>query len=859
MPRSGRHRPFSIFILAAEWALWAIAFFCPLALGSSPTWTLWPLCALAGAGAIAAAVGSARSARVLALPPFGLALGAAATLCVLQLIPLPRPLLDWLSPASAQIRDFALIPLGLRGPRPISLDPPATWRELAKAIAYGLIFFTALQVSRSRSGGRRRLLSAIALSGVAVALVGYGHALADAHSLFGIYSYEVTPPPFLTTFGNPNHLASFLTLTSTLALGLALTAADRQRASLWGLAFVASGAAVFLSLSRGGICFFVAAQLIFLFLLFRNRRGRASASSVRRLLRGRESWVILGALAVLSVSGFVASERIIAELQTADSVQKLRESKIQMWPMLIESARRVSRAGMGRGAFEAAFPRYQTESPEVTFTHAENIVLQLLTELGVVGAALLVGLTVWAFLRLLQRQSSPLDIAILSGLAAMVLHDFFDFSLELPGCAAVACLGIGVASRSDDAILAEKAKLRASPSLVAVVAALALVALAALAKGRHTLGTAERGLAAILAKAPSAAEIISAAARFIDRHPADYLLYDLAGGALNRAKPGQPNDALAFANRALFLRPLDVEAHRVAARSLLKLGRRGQAMLEYRLAYEAGQDQGATLDEAVPAARAPEEWQLLVPHSPVPISEVAERLWSSGRKPQAEAFVESALSDLSSHPDVPELWLLEARYRSARRDFSGALQAATQGEKIWPNSSRPVLVKAATLWEMGQTAEAIALLDGFFARHPNELELSFSLAHLLTRAKNPKRAREVLARASPLVSSPASRSRWLLSEGESFESEGQYARALHSYQAAARTLPTQAENHYRVARMLEALKRPSEAMDAVREAMKYEDAAGIERDKVRLAELEEARRKLDALRDEKLLAPGRGE
>ena len=278
-------------------------------------------------------------------------------------------------------------------------------------------------------------------------------------------------------------------------------------------------------------------------------------------------------------------------------------------------------------------------------------------------------------------------------------------------------------------------------------------------------------------------------------------------------------------------------------------------MLEYRLAYEAGQDQGATLDEAVAAAREPEEWQLLVPHSPVPISEVAERLWISGRKAQAEAFVESALADLSSHPDAPELWLLEVRYRSARRDFSGALQAATQAEKIWPNSARPVLVKAATLWEMGQTAEAIALLDGFFARHPNDLELSFSLAQLLTRAKNPKRAREVLARASPLVSSPASRSRWLLSEGESFESEGQYARALHSYQAAARTLPTQPENHYRVARVLEALKRPSEAMDAVREAMKYEDAAGIERDKVRLVELEEARRKLDALRDETLLAP----
>jgi len=85
-------------------------------------------------------------------------------------------------------------------------------------------------------------------------------------------------------------------------------------------------------------------------------------------------------------------------------------------------------------------------------------------------------------------------------------------------------------------------------------------------------------------------------------------------------------------------------------------------------------------------------------------------------------------------------------------------------------------------------------------------------------------------------------------EGESFEGEGQYARALQSYQAAARVLPNEPENHYSVARALQALDRPAEAMDAVREGMKYESPAGVERCKARLAELENSRRRLDAER-----------
>ncbi len=244
---------------------------------------------------------------------------------------------------------------------------------------------------------------------------------------------------------------------------------------------------------------------------------------------------------------------------------------------------------------------------------------------------------------------------------------------------------------------------------------------------------------------------------------------------------------------------------------------------------------------------------LIIPQAPLPVSEVAARLGGS-RRALAEALLADALTALGAHPDAPELWLLDARYRAERRDFAGALDAVARAEKGWPTSPRPVMAKAAILSQQGERAEAISLLEAFFARHPDSLELSFALAQMHIEAGSAKRAREVLARASPLVPSPLWRSKWLWMEGESFEVEGQHALALQSYQAAARVFPTEPENHYSVARALQALDRPAEAMDAVREGMKYESPAGLERCKARLAELEGSRRRLEALRDEKLLA-----
>ena len=243
--------------------------------------TLWLGGAPPGAAVLAALLSAAALGLLVAadqgrlvVPPLALLPLSVAGLCVLQLVPLPPALAGVLSPPLGELQYFALVPLGLDRWRPLSHNPPATAAALVGSLSGAAALVAASGLSRSRTR-RRQLAAGIGLTGLAVALIGFGHALADASTLFGLHRFQNTLLPFLTPFGNPNHLAAFATLASALLLGLAADShPDRSRQALWLTAAVAVGAAAFLSLSRGGIAFWCAGQVAFLLLLLRRPDAR---------------------------------------------------------------------------------------------------------------------------------------------------------------------------------------------------------------------------------------------------------------------------------------------------------------------------------------------------------------------------------------------------------------------------------------------------------------------------------------------------------------------------------------------------------------------------------------------------------
>ncbi|HVE83348.1 MAG TPA: O-antigen ligase family protein, partial [Myxococcales bacterium] len=502
---------------AAEVALGALLFLAPMLLGGAPAWALWPTCALASA-ALALAASSALAQRHSLRVPLAAALPlGVATLCLLQLVPLPPWLLGLLSPRAAELRDFALVPLGLTSWRPVSLEPSATWRELAKHLSYAGALVAAAEVARSRRA-RGRLLAMLGLAGTAVAVVGIGHKVANAQSVFGLYAFHDAVPPIVTPFGNANHLAAFLTLGGAVALGFA-SRSPGPRAG-WVLAFVAQGAVAFLSLSRGGVVFFAFAALAFgAALLWRDRPKKALHAAL----------ALSGAVAVGLA---VAVDRLWAEVAAGGS-------KTALWPMFASAASRFWLAGMGRGAFEVAFPRFQTDLAGFTLTYPENAVLQLWAELGLPAALALLALAAVVWLRAAARKDLwTAELAGLCGLLAVAGHDLFDFSLELPPTALAAAVLLGVVARAPDAADAPAppdggwTRWRLWGPRAGWAAGLtAAAALLALALGRETPGAAEARLQAALGGLKDRAAIRAAALAAMDAHPADALLPALAGEA----------------------------------------------------------------------------------------------------------------------------------------------------------------------------------------------------------------------------------------------------------------------------------------------------------------------------------------
>jgi tetratricopeptide (TPR) repeat protein len=842
-------RSSSRYTRLAEVALAMLVVVCPLALGGAAKWVLVPLGLLSGAAALLACIGARRHGQSLRFPLMAAPLAAGAALCAVQLVPLPSGVLGWVSPEAAALREFALEPLGLGGARPVSLDPPATWRELSKHLAYLLVFLATVQVSRSKDS-RRRLLAVVTFTGAAVTLVGLGHALMGVTSLFGLRSWVHAHPTLVTFFGNPNHLAGFLGLGASVGVGLALTTRPPTKALPYALAAGACGLGVVLTLSRGGIVFLVLGQgLLALWLARRRQEDRRGVTSARSFVP------VLGLVAVLAVGAYAVAEPLWAEARSADSLEKLGQSKVSLWPMMARAAASFPALGMGRGAFEAAFPRYQSELNPNTLTHPENAVLQLAAELGLPGLLLLV-LAVWGFARLARREGlDALEVSALAGVAALALHNLFDFSLELPACAVAALVVLGTVARPRERDTADAWALPSSLVSLGASGALMAVALVALLPGASRLSDAETELAEqVRARAP--VETVHARGlALIDRHPADYLLYRLVASA-HAARGGEgASQTLAFVNRALYLAPLDAVSHRVAAHALLAMGHRSQAFLEYRLAYEAG-EKGALVGDAVRRARTVEDLVAMTPDSPDIAGALLDALsWHLNRSDLALAYGAWAREHFEGRPGVTALWAREARLRLTRKELPEAEAACVQVERRAPGERDTALLRAEVLRGRGESDAALRDIEALRSRHPEDLELALMLASWQMDAGLTRRARQTLQEVGGLVTDYRQRARLLSMEADGLEREGLLSRAVDRRQTVARLLPS-AEAHFAVARLQESLKRYDAAARSVSEGLALLPPDAREAARAWMTRLESAERaRVDSRRKELLSDP----
>jgi len=450
---------------ATRWLPWAgagllagMSFWAPLPFASVQPWAETVL-RLAAALALALSLPALTDRRTLA-PVTGpaLALLGVAALGALQSLALPAALVAALSPAHAETYAAAseLLPED-GGPAPpgsarLTLSPEATSdAALAWAAAAAALVAAALA---GRSRRRRRWLAAGILAAAAFQLLyGVRHQAAEARTIWGITVTGVAER-LRGTFVNPNDLAYLFEIGLAVAFawswwgirrGLRRKSAERllllgaPPAALWIALFVALA----FTRSRAGLLAASAATLLQCVLLALPRRRWGLAATGLGLIAA-------GAAVAASLTALPVFERLFST-----SVYEVAwGARSRVAGLSFDLWRSFPWTGTGLGTFGDAFVRVQPAGFGFeAWTHAHNDYAELLVTGGLVAVALAAWGAAALAARLLQVQRDGLrsedraaGLAGLGALAAVAVHEAFDFGLAIPAIAFTLAIVCGAAA-----------------------------------------------------------------------------------------------------------------------------------------------------------------------------------------------------------------------------------------------------------------------------------------------------------------------------------------------------------------------------------------------------------------------------
>ncbi len=436
--------------------------------------------------------------------------------------------------------------------------------------------------ARESHAAARRLAGALLLAASAQAAFGAVQQAVAPGQIYGAGTTLMTMP--YGSFVNHNHFAGFVGLATLVAVGLAWGHARRAgeitptSIALGGLA-LGLAATLFASRSRGGVLALGAGLVALCALRALQIAWQGRPATPWRLALGAGALLVAGAGAACLLVPPETRAHLLGAFTGGGARDASGAYRLHMAGAALRLWASRPLAGAGYGAFADAVTLHKRAHGELRATHAENDVLEVLSEGGLVGAALLAWLAIVVARRLrerLQQGRDALHSGLVAGAAAALaglgVHSCFDFNLRLPAnaLAAASLLGLvaaGHVSRARGAREAAGARPVASGARAWGAAAAVGLALLASAAGWRALGAwrLERAL-----QTPAAARL-GALDEVLAAHPwraEAWRERGLAWRALARRPGGQPGVAfdarLSRAERdlsqALRLRPAWAEA-----------------------------------------------------------------------------------------------------------------------------------------------------------------------------------------------------------------------------------------------------------------------------------------------------------
>jgi O-antigen ligase len=433
-----------------------------LAFGAVYAWAYWPLAAgslLCGLSALSSRTQVPR----IASPAVAVCLAAFAVAAVSQLVPLPLNLLAALSPRAGDLLSQLdiLFAAGVVDRHALSIAPRATMTALALYVAFAtLMFGVARAVSAT---GARPIATFVSVLGIVLALIGIVQRPLYDGRIYGVWAPLMQGSPF-GPFVNKNHFAGWMLMALPVTFGLLCASAARQiprgdttwrRRILWfstaeasRVLILGAGAGVMalslmLTMSRSAMVAFAASIAL------------TSWLAHRRLPLGARRVAIVGYFVclVLFVVSWVGVDAVVARFGSANPATI--NERLPIWRDTWNIIRDFWLTGTGLNTYGVATLFYQTSIPGFHLREAHNDYLQLAAEGGVLLAVPI--LCTLAFLvrdmrrRLADSSGSSywIRLGAITGLIAIALQSTVEFSLQMPGNAALAATLLGIALHRD--------------------------------------------------------------------------------------------------------------------------------------------------------------------------------------------------------------------------------------------------------------------------------------------------------------------------------------------------------------------------------------------------------------------------
>jgi O-antigen ligase len=350
--------------------------------------------------------------------------------------------------------------LGTSGPSRISVNPNQSLSSLMHLTTYGVIFWLAVQTTRTPERANTALIATMTIGGI-YALYGLAVFLSGNEWIL-IYRKWAYPDALTSTFVNRNSFATFagLSLICTVSIFLDKIAGLLTLKRVWREKLILLVEHIVARSAWTTVCLL---SITIALVLTGSRAGNVATLIAISIFLGftlyksglrRRHMLIIGSLfiAVFSVAAFTSSGLLGQRLANNDTILA-ENDRLLVYENTLSAIASSPWTGTGFGTFENVFPAYRTsELPiGVLWDRAHSTYLENALGLGLPAAAALnISILLIAaqclygvFVRRRDRKFSIIGVAatVLVG-----LHSVVDFSLEIPAVSVLYAFILGFAT-----------------------------------------------------------------------------------------------------------------------------------------------------------------------------------------------------------------------------------------------------------------------------------------------------------------------------------------------------------------------------------------------------------------------------